>query len=198
MKHTVDGRNPAPPRIFKTLKIMGLTTNLNWLAGFLPSTAFLNIGSIYQPHHPTSPNLPQQLAMSQQAIPQLPRLARTWGRPRTADIGGWFHTHNNPLRYLYPVLVVLVLAVLNALIWLFSKILRCNTWPSSHSLTLVSRSTFQRQPKELPRIRYRSRFPQLLIRTWSWIPFQVCTAEHFNTQFGTLGRKCLNFVWCFR
>ena len=36
--NTVDGRNPAPPGIYKTLYITGLTTNLNWLAGFLPST----------------------------------------------------------------------------------------------------------------------------------------------------------------
>ena len=33
--NTVDGRNPAPPEIYITLKIMGKTTNLNWLAGFL-------------------------------------------------------------------------------------------------------------------------------------------------------------------
>ena len=36
--NTVDGRNPAPPGIHKTLYITRLTTNLNWLAGFLPST----------------------------------------------------------------------------------------------------------------------------------------------------------------
>ena len=34
--HTVDGRNPKqPPGMYKTLWIMGGTTNLNWLAGFL-------------------------------------------------------------------------------------------------------------------------------------------------------------------
>ena len=33
--HTVDGRNPAPPGMYKTLQIMGTTTNLNWLARFL-------------------------------------------------------------------------------------------------------------------------------------------------------------------
>jgi len=35
---TVDGRNPAAPGMHKTLQIRGQTTNLNWLAGFLPST----------------------------------------------------------------------------------------------------------------------------------------------------------------
>ena len=35
--HTADGRNPPPPGMNKTLYInkAGLTTNLNWLAGFL-------------------------------------------------------------------------------------------------------------------------------------------------------------------
>ena len=28
----------APPGMYKTLWIVGYTTNLNWLAGFLPST----------------------------------------------------------------------------------------------------------------------------------------------------------------
>ena len=35
MRKTVDVRNPAPPEMYKTLKIMGSTVNLNWLAGFL-------------------------------------------------------------------------------------------------------------------------------------------------------------------
>ena len=36
---TVDGRNPAPPGMYKTLFFHGIsTTNLNCLAGFLPST----------------------------------------------------------------------------------------------------------------------------------------------------------------
>ena len=34
-------RSPAPPGIHKTLQIMGWTTNLNWLAGFLPSTSYV-------------------------------------------------------------------------------------------------------------------------------------------------------------
>ena len=38
LKTTVDGRNPAPPGVYKTLQIMGETTNLNRLAVFLPST----------------------------------------------------------------------------------------------------------------------------------------------------------------
>ena len=37
----VDGRNPAPPGMYENLYIMGQTTNLNWLAGFLPSTVAL-------------------------------------------------------------------------------------------------------------------------------------------------------------
>ena len=36
--NTVDGYNPAPPDMYKTLQIMGQAPNLNWLAGFLPST----------------------------------------------------------------------------------------------------------------------------------------------------------------
>ena len=36
--HTVDGYNPAPPDMYKTQQILGQTPNLNWLAGFLPST----------------------------------------------------------------------------------------------------------------------------------------------------------------
>ena len=36
---TVDGRNPAQPGMHETLQIMGSTANLNWLAGFQPSTA---------------------------------------------------------------------------------------------------------------------------------------------------------------
>ena len=39
--NTVDERSPAPPGIHKTLQIMGWTTNLNWLAGFLPSTSYV-------------------------------------------------------------------------------------------------------------------------------------------------------------
>ena len=37
---TVDGWNPAAPGMYKTVKKIGSTTNLNWLAGFLPSTVF--------------------------------------------------------------------------------------------------------------------------------------------------------------
>ena len=39
--NTVDERSPAPAGIHKTLQIMGWTTNLSWLAGFLPSTSYV-------------------------------------------------------------------------------------------------------------------------------------------------------------
>jgi len=36
---TVDGRNPAPPRMYKTIVNNWISyLSLNWLAGFLPST----------------------------------------------------------------------------------------------------------------------------------------------------------------
>ena len=41
---TVDGRNPAPAGMYKTLKIIWETTNLNW-SGFLPSTVSLGPGN---------------------------------------------------------------------------------------------------------------------------------------------------------
>ena len=37
---TVDGRNPAPTGIYKTLRITGYLYYINWLAGFLPPTVF--------------------------------------------------------------------------------------------------------------------------------------------------------------
>ena len=37
--NTVDGKNPAPPGMYKKPINNGRTTKLNWLAGFLPSTA---------------------------------------------------------------------------------------------------------------------------------------------------------------
>ena len=43
---TVDGRICAPSRMYKTLQKMGKTTNLNWLAGFLPSTALCHNADI--------------------------------------------------------------------------------------------------------------------------------------------------------
>ena len=39
---TADGRNPAPSRMYKTLWLMGKPTNLNWLAGFVPSTLVID------------------------------------------------------------------------------------------------------------------------------------------------------------
>ena len=42
---TVDGRNPAPPGMYETLKIMVSTTNLTWLAGLLQSTVYTYIFS---------------------------------------------------------------------------------------------------------------------------------------------------------
>ena len=54
-------RNPAPPGMYKTLKIMGWTTNLNWLAGFFPSTVshwnLLRSKHISHQHFPESPKL---------------------------------------------------------------------------------------------------------------------------------------------
>ena len=37
---SVDGRNPAPPGMYKAMNIMGEPTNLNWLARFQPSRVF--------------------------------------------------------------------------------------------------------------------------------------------------------------
>ena len=43
---TVDCWNPVAPGMYKTVKKIGSTTNLNWLAGFLPSTVFQNISRV--------------------------------------------------------------------------------------------------------------------------------------------------------
>ncbi len=50
---TVDGWNPTPPGMYETLQTMGKTTNLNWLAGFQPST----VGLLYHYNDTAHPSM---------------------------------------------------------------------------------------------------------------------------------------------
>ena len=89
------------------------------------------------------------------------------------------HTIHTP-HYLHPVLVV-VLVLLDAHVCFCSP--RCCVVTRCHLyLNHWCPRSQHWQPKELPWIRNRPRFPQLLIRTWSWIPGGVCKGEHFNTE----------------